>query len=210
MCRRPVDLSSMHVDHIIPEELEAKPSELAQVLIKLGRPPTFAVNGPANWMPSCGPCNLRKGSMAFDTSLEVQVLLQLAQERSPKVQEAIDETVSDRRLTIAMNTLERSFVDGSLEKLAARRADPPGWMDVLAKFFASHRVSELQGRPVWLAPMLEVISDLHGVLTVRGPYGVGSLPSTQHRDASWHCSNCGTVSGWNGARCVRCGQMDED
>ena len=57
-----IDLASMHVDHIIPESLAAKPEALAEIRSRLGLPDDFNLLGLENLLPAKPGANLQKGT----------------------------------------------------------------------------------------------------------------------------------------------------
>lgn len=66
LCRRPLDLQTMEVDHVLPEQLLSEPGRLATVLAHFGLPSTFEIQSLVNWLPSCRPCNNRKRAQVFE------------------------------------------------------------------------------------------------------------------------------------------------
>ena len=65
LCRAPLELRDLTIDHVIPERLLEKPGELEQVLQDLGLPAEFNVDGPENWLPSHLRCNREKSENAL-------------------------------------------------------------------------------------------------------------------------------------------------
>jgi hypothetical protein len=63
--RELLDVSNFHIDHIIPETLTNKPTELAQVKTRLGLALDFDVLGYENLLPCSTVRNLQKGSVIF-------------------------------------------------------------------------------------------------------------------------------------------------
>ena len=203
MCREPVDLSSMQVDHVIPEHLLDEPEKLASILKAFGLPEDFDLNSYANWLPACGPCNNRKRGRVFNPTPLIQNELQIAAEKAGKAAALASETVSTQKVSRALNTLLRTHEAGGLANIIVEKLRP------LVEFHTSRREPELSGLPVRLTPLIEVISEANGLRVVRGPYGVGGGPVGPDIDGSFYCPTCGHVA-WNGARCVVCGEMSDD
>ncbi len=203
MCRKPVDLSSMQVDHVIPEHLLDKPENLAGILNAFGLSEDFDLNSYANWLPACGPCNNRKRGMKFNPTPLIQVELQIAAEKADKAAALASETVSTQKVSRALNTLRRAFEAGGSTDILIEMLQP------LLDFHTSKREPELANTPVRLSPLIEVISEANGLRIVRGPYGTGGGPIGPNIDGSFYCPTCGHVA-WNGARCVVCGEMSDD
>lgn len=204
LCRHPVDLKTMQVDHIIPEHLEDTPAKLAKVKRDLGRPMSFDLNSFENWLPSCGSCNNRKRELVFEPSPLVQVELQRAAARAEDARKTASEVVSRQKVQKALNVLERAHASAELDEDTRAQLRP------LVEFVVERRSQEAVGQPVRLTPLYEVLSDDGLRQVVRGPHGVGARPSGPSVDPSWNCPTCGSIAAWNGARCVICGQMDDD
>lgn len=204
MCNKPLDLKTMEVDHVIPESLQKKPDRLKDVLVELGRPSSFDLNSYENWLPACRPCNGRKRETIFDPSLLVQLHLQRAAERAEKARVLENRTVSKKELADALNRLQRASEAGELDEDLKRALIP------LATFQEEQRSPEMAGKAIRLSPLLELLSQKDGWQMVRGPFGVGGGPVGPHVDSSFTCVNCGTRSAWNGARCVACGDMNDE
>jgi len=64
--RELLDVSSFHIDHIIPETLAENPVELESVKAMIGLPESFNVLGFENLLPSRPGANLQKGSTVLD------------------------------------------------------------------------------------------------------------------------------------------------
>jgi len=64
--RNLLDVSSFHIDHIIPESLAENPSELESIKARIGLPESFNIFGFENLLPSCPGANLQKGSAVLD------------------------------------------------------------------------------------------------------------------------------------------------
>jgi hypothetical protein len=64
--RELLDVSSFHIDHIVPESLADDPAEFDQVKAKLGLPNDFDIFGYGNLLPSRPGANLQKGSLVLD------------------------------------------------------------------------------------------------------------------------------------------------
>ena len=110
---------------------------------------------------------------------------------------------NDRTVSRAWDTIKRADEAGDLSEpyLAAIRK--------FASFRAPRRDPEVASEPMRLSPLIQVISEKNGIRVVKGPYGVGASPIGPYVHSSFYCSTCGSAA-WNGARCVVCGQMDDD
>jgi hypothetical protein len=74
----------------------------------------------------------------------------------------------------------------------------------------NRRPPEMAGEAIRLSPLFTILSEDAQKQIIQGPYGVGARSKNQFAHGSWKCSNCGSMAAWNGARCVICGQMDDD
>lgn len=203
LCGEPIDLKSMHVDHIIPEELLSNKPLLETHLRLFGLPKNFGINTFSNWMPSCSPCNQRKSSTIFNSTPIVQLELQKAIAKADKAYELAKKTVNKATIIKALNTLERANENGDLNQETIELLKP------LIRFHLEERNPELLDEPIKLAPLYEVISEKNSIRTVKGPYGIGSGPIQPNVNGDFICSTCGSTA-WNGARCVICGTMNDD
>jgi hypothetical protein len=64
--REPIDLSSCHIDHILPESLIDDPVAFERIKVELGLPANFDIFGYGNLLPCRPGTNLQKGSLVFD------------------------------------------------------------------------------------------------------------------------------------------------
>jgi hypothetical protein len=112
LCGAPLDLTSMEVDHVLPEHLLATPSLFDAAKSALGLPASFDLNSFENWMPACSSCNGKKSALQFEPSLLIQVVLQHLAEKADKARRLCDEVVGTRRVSIALSALERAQESG--------------------------------------------------------------------------------------------------
>jgi hypothetical protein len=203
MCRKPIDLLTMEVDHIIPEMLLEAPTRLAMILDDFGLSDNFDLQSFANWRPTCGPCNNRKRSRVFNPTPLIQLELQIAGEKASRAEALATKRVNAQTASRAWNTIKRVAAAGELSEAIST--------DILkfATFHAPIREPEVANEPMQLTPLIQVVSETGGIRLIKGPYGVGGGPSGPYVHSSFYCSTCGSAA-WNGARCVVCGQMDDD
>jgi 5-methylcytosine-specific restriction endonuclease McrA len=199
----PIDLFSMEVDHIIPERLLKHPAELSSVLAQFGLPPDFNLQSFANWLPACGPCNTRKRAHVFTPSPLIQLHLQIARDKAQQAAELASKRINSRVAARAWNTIKRADNGGTLsEELLNAILE-------FASFHAPKREPEVAELPMYLTPLIEVISESGHTRIVKGPYGIGGGTTRPDAHTSFFCGSCGH-SAWNGARCVVCGEMSDD
>ena len=196
----------MEVDHIVPETLIGK-ADLADVLESLGLPQDFDLNTFANWMPAHRACNRVKSSTVFKSTPIIQLSLQQAAKRQTKTEEIHDSYVTNRKVSLAMNLLTAAYEQGELgdkQKTALAKIAAG-----LSEYHDTNRAPEDRGKPIMLAPWLTVLSEGREYMVLQSARGmVGVRPSGENIHPSWDCPNCG-VTGWNGARCISCGMLDD-
>lgn len=136
LCRTPIDLQTMEVDHIIPEHLLDDPVRLAGVLEEFGLPADFQVNSYANWMPACRSCNSSKHATVFEAALIVKVQLQRGQGKAAECQMMAERAISNAALSKAINLVARAAEASEtdvrlfaplIEALAHRMRNPKNW-----------------------------------------------------------------------------------
>ena len=203
LCNKPIDLKTMDVDHIIPENMLRRPSELAEIFESYGLPKDFDLQSYHNWAAACSLCNNRKSGMVFSKSLIVQVELQRAAKSSARAASLAEQVLSNQTITKALNAIERF----NLANKATTEVQFA--MDVLARFHKSVREPNISEENIRIVPLVEVISKSNGIQIVKGPYGVGGGPTEIPLYGGAVCPGCGWAA-WNGARCVVCGLMDDD
>lgn len=105
----------MQVDHIVPESLLSEPEALERVLKRLGLPSDFEVNDYGNWLPAHPHCNNFKRATPFEPSPLIQMLLQKTKEKAERVAELAQRTISNRRIMLALNTIEQAMEDTAID-----------------------------------------------------------------------------------------------
>lgn len=79
LCEGPLpSLLDVTVDHILPETLEGKPTELKQAIEQYGLPADFQINDFPNWVPAHSKCNSRKDDEIFAGALAMTAFLRRA------------------------------------------------------------------------------------------------------------------------------------
>jgi len=152
LCGYPLDLTSMVVDHVLPEHLNESPSQLNAAKSALGLPASFDLNSFENWMPACSPCNAKKAGLQFEPSLLIQVELQNLAAKADKARRLCDEVVGTRRLSSALNVLERAQESGWNFEGATRAR-------LLALLrFASQRELIPRGQPLRLTKSFQLVT----------------------------------------------------
>lgn len=201
ICRRLIDFQSMEVDHVIPEMLLEDPPTLSRALADFGLPPQFNLKLFSNWLPTCRQCNGTKANLLFTPSPLIQLQLQKAIAKAEKVAKMADAQVGSRAISNALGTIQSALAAGSLTPSHALK------IRGLASQLTENREPEMENQPLQITPQFGIISESNGVRILQGPYGVGTSPLNPTGD--FICVVCGR-SGWNGARCIFCGNWDDD
>lgn len=152
LCGAPLDLTSMTVDHVVPENLLATPSLFDAAKSALGLPASFDLNSFENWMPACGRCNGKKATLQFRPSLLIQAELQHLSEKAEKARRLCEEVVSTRRVSLALNVLERAQESG------VRLDDQTRERLVALLGFASERALLPKGQPLRLTKSFQLVA----------------------------------------------------
>lgn len=152
LCEVPLDLTSMTVDHVLPEHLLTTPLQFYAARMALGLPASFDLNSFENWMPACGSCNKIKAGIQFKPSLLIQAQLQHLAQRADKARLLCDQVISTRKVSNALSALERtqeggqSFDAPTRERLAALLS------------FASERALVPKGQPLRLTQSFRLVT----------------------------------------------------
>lgn len=206
LCGEPIGLLETEVDHVIPERLIGD-AALVTVLAELGLPATFDINSFSNWMPAHRRCNREKSDAVFRPSPLIQLKLQSAVDRADRSEALHDEYLSDRKISRAINILLAAQEMGGFAPRHKKMME-----SLVATVELEHELNrelDERGKPLFLAPWLEVVHEDERWFALRGPGGlVGMRPKAERLHPSWDCPRCG-VTGWNGARCVTCGMLDD-
>lgn len=203
LCRTPVGLADVQIDHVIPESLEGSP-ELPGILREMGLPSDFAINSYENWMPAHAACNLRKSDTRFDPTPLIQGELQTARDHAPRAREIEAKKIRtwqiEKAATLIMQANETGDLDGKIKRMLS---------DALISFHDENRIAEDRGKPFFLTEYLVIAREEHDRFLLRGATGlVGVRPKGEELHSSWNCPRCGPT-GWNGARCITCGMLDD-
>lgn len=220
LCTEPIDLNTMQVDHVLPEQLLNDREKLAACLTQFGLNANFDLNGFENWLPSCGPCNGRKTATVFKPAPIVLINLQRAIKYSEKTRSKSEEVVTNRKLSSALNTLMRAKelpeisdlqIDKILliaeqyreDKLEATRHKMMNPIEGDDEIFTKSATEFLA------TPLHRIIYKNGAMQMVQAPYGVGYQPTAVNPHSSFYCGHCSSLGPWQGAKCMTCGHLDD-
>lgn len=109
--REPINYRTMEVDHLVPESLARRPTELQKVLEALGLSADFDLNSYENWLPICGACNRTKSATVFEPTPLIQQQLKRARDGAVRARKEAEKVVTDRQLANAIAAFERAADD---------------------------------------------------------------------------------------------------
>lgn len=218
LCRKPVDLQTMEVDHVLPEFLLNDATRLKEVLQEYGLPADFDLNSYSNWMPSCGPCNRTKSGEPFRAAPIILIHLDRARAKADEAATLATEVQTDRKIARALNAVERAI---DSDHVAGERFVP-----LIVKYFEKNpedRDALLRSPPqsddyigfmvsppeFRITPSYKVLFHAGSYKIVQTPRGIGYVPTASNPHSSFYCGHCGSLGPWNGARCVSCGMLDD-
>ncbi len=200
ICDEPVSLAEMCVDHVIPES--ADPSEVAELAGFHHLGAEFEINSFHNWAPSHERCNKKKAARKLRSTV-VAIQLDKLATHADRAQKIATKFVANRDIELAISKILGAKEAGILSDLHRDQ------LRNVIEWVTPHRLPALRDEPLFLAPGLRIVAqdDSFYYLQASGPLS-GIRPKAKDLDPSWDCPRCG-VTGWNGARCIRCGMLDD-
>lgn len=111
--RETLDISSFHIDHVVPEALNEKPDLRAETLAKLGLPKDFDLLGWENLLPCRPGANLQKSATVFDPA-QVHFFLGVAASKKPDVIENFEKIERRKNRGRAIILLQQCLERGEL------------------------------------------------------------------------------------------------
>jgi len=224
LCKKPIDFSTMHVDHIIPESLSEEPEKLAEVLSEFGLPGDFNLNSFENWLPACMGCNLQKNAKVFEPAPIMLDQLKTARSKAGDVAKFQKRFLSRQQYTKALGLLEVGIETNQIDvndllpligifvsahpkavaSMPSQQREDDDYLGFLTTDDLAQPVIELR-----LTPTYRVLARSNRTITVETQYGVGYVPDQPNPDRSFYCGSCGSLGPWSGARCLTCGFLDD-
>ncbi|MCW7475563.1 hypothetical protein CH369_18195 [Leptospira levettii] len=205
LCEEPIRLIDSTCDHVLPEHLIEKPSELKKILKLLNLKPDFKINDYNNWMPSHLKCNQKKGKAPFRVT--------------PLIQTIIDRLIRD---TEVIRAIEHRFTKNSeKDKLLTQIMDGIASQTITQKdlenlFPGGRPTSDLDYTTIYDEVCLhldpgrwKIVGRNGDIATVTDGLRGGITPVNQNPHMSWQCPTCWNYGPWNGARCMSCGMLSD-
>jgi len=106
LCKAPIDLNNMQVDHIIPESFEGDVSGFEKIKKDYGLDESFDLNSFQNWLPSCSSCNNLKSNKLFRPVPKLLLLLNQAKSKADEAEHHCKKTHSKQTITRCINILK--------------------------------------------------------------------------------------------------------
>jgi hypothetical protein len=224
LCRYPLsDYQDWDVDHLISESTSE--SELAALRTELDLPRDFTLNAFENWVPAHRACNRQKGSKNYRAPIFL-THIDLARKAggvARKIEKAIKAKPDAERFFATLETRIEEFTS-SPENFARLTGILQHFSQVAFTENEAGEVREVTSEnskldtfplvtlPITLTPGWTVDGIRRGdVINVRHESGrYGYMTINPSPDPSWICFNCGQHGIWNGARCMRCGMLQDD
>lgn len=204
-CDDPITMKDITVDHVLPEWLEEKPDELAQVIRDYSLPSDFKINSFQNWVPAHNKCNQEKSTRIYKNSpVMIKQLSQVAN-LAEKVMAFIVRFEKDskkhdflEKITIA---LEQGTIEAAELSKLVRESTKSTDVDII----------ELRNdlRLHVNSKQWKVVSESGEVAVVSDGRMAGITPTTVNPHGSWQCPYCHSYGPWNGSRCMTCGYMSD-
>jgi hypothetical protein len=123
-CSEPLSWDSMEIDHVIPERLDANPTDRACVFSDLVLPDDWCLTTDQNLVPACHRCNSKKLASLLPTKQLILLLTKVA-EKAPEVallreqyeqEERVDFTRVKLEIALAMGHLNEADLGKALAK----------------------------------------------------------------------------------------------
>lgn len=111
--RELLDISSFHIDHIVPESLVDDPVKLEQVKATLGLDKDFDIYGYENLLPSRVGANLQKGKLILDEA-HTHFFLGIAASKKAEIQENLKKIEKRNNRGKALILLQQCLERGEL------------------------------------------------------------------------------------------------
>jgi hypothetical protein len=111
--RELIDVSSFHIDHIIPEDLDKDPIEFDRVKAELGLSDDFDLFGYNNLVPCRPGANLQKGSLLFDAA-PIHYFLAIASSKKTEVEAHLEKIQQRNSRNKAIILLQQCLERGEL------------------------------------------------------------------------------------------------
>ena len=172
--REQLDVSSFHVDHILPEKLAIDPVAFAKVKAALELQDDFDLYGYENLLPCRSGANLQKGATIFDSNT-TRFFLAIAASKKTAVQEYLEKIESrqcrGRVLILLQQCLQRGELSSSevARLLEDYNERPQEIFSLVANLYfadatkikdiAKADLEDLRVRPVWTGGRLGLFPD---------------------------------------------------
>jgi hypothetical protein len=165
--RELLDVSSFHIDHVIPESLAQDPAGLKRLKTELGLPDDFDIFGYGNLVPCRPGANLQKGALLLNTA-HVHFFLGIASSKKDEVEANLirieKRTNRGRAIVLLQQCLERGDLSPEeVSDILEKHSDRPEEIFKLlegmqfadsaeVRFVAKAEIETLRDRAIRLGP----------------------------------------------------------
>lgn len=111
-----LDISSFHIDHVIPENLAEEPIALEEVIAQLGLDSNFNLHGYENLLPCQPGTNLHKNSLLLDPA-PLHFFLNIASSKKAEVEANLVQIEKRQDANRALILLQQCLESGKLSAL---------------------------------------------------------------------------------------------
>jgi hypothetical protein len=199
------DVRHVTIDHILPESLLSKPTELLDALKEYGLAKTFEINSFENWVPAHSHCNATKRTTLYSSCPAMVKNLHEAGKKGKKARSRYNGIIKSLERGTAVSQIESLIELGKISKdeVIALCGDTPQVKRLVASTYDEviSRLSE-KWKVISVDNNLGVASD--------GQYSGLTWVGKEEPDSSWRCPTCGSMGPWSGALCKNCGHFSDD
>jgi hypothetical protein len=126
LCTEPLRFQDLAIDHVLPESLLDRPSELRELLLSWGLPDGYDINGYENLAPAHHACNLTKSDKKFAMTMAFSMTLSRIRSNAAKVTRTVD--------AIARAAAQDSLLSHVATAIESGKLSPTELADFLAFF----------------------------------------------------------------------------
>lgn len=156
-CRKHVEWTELHIDHIIPESLIDKPIDLQKLISDYGLDQNYDLNALYNLVPSHGACNTRKSDAVFEKATTLYYL---------EINKSKELAIQEERAKIQARHKKGSLLSKLQCALATRLVS-------LQEFEATLKQAKLDqwdSKPIQLSIGISFIDDLYDLFYLKADY----------------------------------------
>lgn len=207
ICEEPLRLQETTVDHFIPEHLEGKPDQFAEVRRVFSLDGNFKINDFCNWLPCHNKCNQEKGSKPLKPTFKAIGTLEKLARDAETVSRIAQGVIKNAKKDNVLGMLIAAVDADELQKveILTALADPELPQDEDIQVLR-HEIKLCVDQKRWHIVSMDDSRELAFVSD--GRMG-GQTPTNPNPHISWVCPTCGNNGPWNGVQCLSCGRVSD-